>query len=83
MGKRRSLSMRRGRDRDENLRAAHRRMFDDIQRSRTTPKSEDQVTEALQRLIDACEAYCFARHEPGTSRPEGELTLPQRRSARA
>jgi hypothetical protein len=70
MGKRRSLSVRRGRDRDEELRAAHRRMFDQIEQSRTTLGREEQVSDALQRLIDACEAYCFARHEPGTSRPK-------------
>jgi hypothetical protein len=71
MGKRRSLSVRRGRrDRDEELRAAHRRMFDEIEQSRTTPKREEQVSEALQRLIDACEAYCFARHVPEASRPQ-------------
>jgi hypothetical protein len=45
-------------------------MFDEIEQSRTTPKREEQVSEALQRLIDACEAYCFARHVPEASRPQ-------------
>ena len=70
MGKLRSLSVRRSRDRDEELRDAHRRMFEEIGQSWTTPRREEQVSEALERLIDACEAYCFARHEPETSRPK-------------
>jgi hypothetical protein len=70
MGKRHSLSVRRNRGRDDELRAAHRRMFDEIEQSRTTPRREEQVSEALQRLIDACEAYCFARHEPEVSSPK-------------
>jgi hypothetical protein len=70
MGKLRSLSVKRPRtDRDEELRAAHRRVFEDIERSRSAPAREELVSDALQRLIDACEAYCQARHAPGASQP--------------
>jgi hypothetical protein len=71
MGKLRSLSVRRTRaDRDDDLRAAHRRLFDDIQRSRSAPERDLLVSDALQRLIDACEAYCYARHDPESSHPK-------------
>jgi hypothetical protein len=71
MGKFRSLSVRRTRtDRDEELRAAHRRLFDDIRESRSAPGREQMVSDALQRLIDACEAYCYARHDPHSGHPK-------------
>ncbi|MFN2488274.1 MAG: hypothetical protein ABR529_00730 [Actinomycetota bacterium] len=44
-------------DRDEQLRWAHKRAFDKISEARTTDNHLAAVKDAVQELIDACEAY--------------------------
>lgn len=45
------------RDRDAELREAHKRAFDKIESARWNAAARDEITRAIDELIDACEAY--------------------------
>jgi hypothetical protein len=47
----------RGADRDEMLRSAHQAAFERIRTSQDLPEHHKVITEAVEHLIDACEAY--------------------------
>ncbi|MGH2735953.1 MAG: hypothetical protein ACRDKZ_10260 [Actinomycetota bacterium] len=44
-------------DRDHTLRAAHQAAFDKILRARQSPGYREAVKQAVDDLIEACEAY--------------------------
>jgi hypothetical protein len=49
------------RDRDTELRCAHRRAFDKISHALSSHDYRTVVSEAVSELVDACEAYIEPR----------------------
>ncbi len=45
------------RDRDSELRDAHKRAFDKMESARWSTAAREEITKAIDELIDACEAY--------------------------
>lgn len=51
------------RARDEELREAHHDAFQKIREARTSGNATESIAQAVQELVDACEAYVSkARH---------------------
>lgn len=48
-------------NRDVELRAAHQRAFEQIRKARASADERRLITEAIEALIDACEAYTMPR----------------------
>ena len=59
--------LRRASSRDQDLRAAHQRAFEQIRAARASADEKRAVKEAIEALIDACEAYTLAAHNSETS----------------
>lgn len=47
----------RGADRDEELRSAHRLAFERMRTSKDLPEHHKVITQEVENLIDACEAF--------------------------
>lgn len=45
------------RDRDSQLRDAHRKAFERMEAARWSSEARREITRAVDELIDACEAY--------------------------
>lgn len=55
---RRQQQLRRARrSRDESLRHAHQRAFEQIREATQSARGERMISQAVEELIDACEAY--------------------------